>query len=337
MPSSSIGLASRDGPRREFLSSTLGPLIRLAVELRRLENGAAVLVASPLSKAFAESLSVLSGDEPLATGQALPFLRSFNEQVGAAIQTARATVADQAIEIAGYQSERTAKILSRATGNVFASDTVSRDRLREIFTNDAFEGLTADQWFNRLEAQTKVKTQRILDEYLTKGLNAGEIKQKIDELVVRPAMRQTEALTRTITSNMSVAAQWETGEANPHLTRGYRLLFTLDRRTSLICIAWSRKSKDRLYPYAPDSPRPPFHFNCRTIIAPVLIGREHEHTVEADEWLTKQSEKTQDAILGPQRAELFRKGKLQLDELIRSDNTIATIPELRGVAATFTL
>lgn len=317
------------------MSNTLGPLIRLTVELRRLENGAAALVASPLSRAFAESLSGLSGDEPLATGQALRFLTGFNDQVGAAVQSAHTKAVEQAVEIADYQAGRTAKILSRATGNVFASDTVSRDRLREILTNDAFEGLTADQWFNRLEAQTKLKTQRILDEYLTKGLNAGEIKQKIDELVVKPAMRQAEALTRTITSNLSVAAQWETGEANPHLTRGHRLLFTLDRRTSLICIAWSRKSKDKLYPYAPDSPRPPFHFNCRTIIAPVLIGRENEQPVEADEWLTNQSEKTQDAILGPQRAEMFRKGRLQLDELIRSDNTIATIPELRGVAASF--
>ncbi|HST21153.1 MAG TPA: hypothetical protein VLR90_08560, partial [Blastocatellia bacterium] len=177
--------------------------------------------------------------------------------------------------------------------------------------------------------------QRLLDEHLTKGASADEIKRLLDEQVVRPVMRQTEALTRTITSNLSVAAQWETGEANPHLTRGYRLLFTLDRRTSLICIAWSRKSKDKLYPYAPDSPSPPFHWGCRTILCPVLIGRESESQIEAGDWLTAQSSEMQDMILGPRRAELFRQGRLQLDELIRSDNTIATLPELKGTAASF--
>lgn len=264
-------------------------------------------------------------------------MTGFNAQVGEAIKGAHAKAVEQALEIAGYQSERTARILSRAAGGVFTVDSVSSDRLREILTHDAIEGLTADQWFRRLEAQTRLKAQRLLDEHLTKGTSADEIKQLLNDQVAKPAQRQAEALTRTVTSNLSNAAQWETGEANPHLTRGYRLLFTLDRRTSLICIAWSRKSKDKIYPYAPDSPRSPFHFNCRTIIAPVMIGREHEEPVEASDWLTKQSEKTQDAILGPQRAELFRKGRLRLDELIRSDETISTVPELRGVAATFTL
>ena len=316
---------------------TLGSLIRLAVELRRLENGAAALVTSPLSRAFTESLSELSGEETIAPGQALRFLNGFNTQTGEAIRGASASATAQAIEIASYQSERTAKILSTATGNVFTADGVGRDRLREILTHDAIEGRTAEQWWRRLESQTKLKTQRLLDEGLTKRLSADEIKQQINELVVRPAMRQAEALTRTVASNLGTAAQFETAEANPHLTRGYRLLFTFDRRTSLICLAWSRKSKDKIYPYAPDSPRPPMHWNCRTLIQPVLIGREDETQIEAGDWLTKQPEKTQDAILGPKRAEMFRKGRLQLDQLIRSDNSIATLAEVRGVAATFTL
>jgi hypothetical protein len=165
-------------PRRErgWLSKTLGLLIRLAVELRRLENGAAALASSPLSRAFTESLSLLSGEETISTGQARRFLTGFNTQIGDAITSARATATSQAIEIASYQSERTAKILSKAAGNVFTADGIDRDRLREILTHDSIEGRTADQWFRRLEAEIAQREQ-----FKSHDRRAGLRFQSVDE------------------------------------------------------------------------------------------------------------------------------------------------------------
>ncbi|HEX8089369.1 MAG TPA: phage minor head protein, partial [Blastocatellia bacterium] len=238
------------------------------------------------------------------------------------------------LEIAAYQGERTARILSTAAGNVFTADGVSRDRLREILARDAIEGRTADQWWRRLESQVRLKTQRVVAESLSKGEPAEQIRQRLDELVVRPALRQAEALTRTVANNLANAASWETAEASP-LTRFYRIHVTLDRRTSKVCLAIAAQNK--IYQYAPDSPRPPFHFACRSIIEPIPIGRENEKPVEAGDWLKQQSKEVQDEILGPRRAEMFRKGRLQLEDLIRGDNSIAALPELRGVAASFQL
>jgi hypothetical protein len=316
----------------------VGLLIRLAVELRRLENGAAALVSGPLNSFFADSLALLDsdgGDAVTRLRVGNRFIAEFDQSISNAINQARATAMAQVVEIAAYQSERTAQILSSAAGNVFTADGVSRARLQEILNNDAIEGQTADQWWRRLEAQIRLKAQRVVAESLTNGESVEQIKQRVDDLVVKPAIRQAESLTRTVASNLANAAQFEAAEANPHLTRGYRLLFTLDRRTSLICLAWSEKSRNKIYPYAPESPRPPFHFQCRTIIAPVPIGLEGEEAVEAGDWLKRQSDETQNVILGSRRAELFRKGRLQLEQLIRSDNSIATIPELRGVAGSF--
>ena len=48
-----------------------------------------------------------------------------------------------------------------------------------------------------------------------------------------------------------------------------------------------------------------------------------------DAWLTKKGAATQDDILGPVRAQMFREGKLKLPDLIRDDGTVLSLAQLR--------
>jgi hypothetical protein len=100
--------------------------------------------------------------------------------------------------------------------------------------------------------------------------------------------------------------------------------------------------------YAYDDPNrkmPPFHFNCRTTIAPIVdwegLGIEPPPEFKRaaqggpvpassrySDWLKGQDIKTQNQILGRGRAQLWREGKLDLSNLVRADGSSITLGEL---------
>lgn len=299
----------------------LKEIIAQAFRLRRLENSAAKETVDDLDGFLQLGLDAETVAEIAAyfAAKTTAFYLSLAE-----------SAKDRSIRIAFNESHKTASEMSKAVG-LPLSQPVTVRRLRGIYDGDAIEGLTADEWFAHNSRQLKARVE--LQSKLSRELNESpdELKQRLEDNVFQKARRDAEALQRTTAANLTNAAIWETGEINPGLTKGYRLIVTFDRRTSQICMAYGARNK--VYPYAPESPRPPLHFMCRTIIEPVLIGRENEKPIDAEEWLKKQSAETQNEILGERRAELFRRGRIDLSDLIRSDNTLATIPELLGVAS----
>ena len=51
------------------------------------------------------------------------------------------------------------------------------------------------------------------------------------------------------------------------------------------------------------------------------------------EWLRGQPASVQDEVLGPRRGELYRKGKMDLKELVRTDGSVVTVEELKKKVA----
>lgn len=315
----------------------IGESVRQALRLRRFENRAAMDVGSVFDQWVDGILDVLDQTDDERTRAAI--LASFNaeveKQLPALYESLRLTGKRSSISVAFSESKKTAESLLKLSGKSGVTNPVSIERLNDIYQGDSINGLSVDQWWrhNRRKLQAGIEFET--RQGMVRGESLEEIKRRIETNVLPRARRHAEALTRTSTQNLANAAIWETGEANPHLTRGYRLVVTFDRRTSQICLAYGARNK--IYPYLPSSPRPPFHFNCRTLIQPVLIGKESEKPVDAGVWLKRQSKETQDEILGPRRAELFRKGRIDLSDLIRNDNSITSIPELLGVGVSFQL
>jgi SPP1 gp7 family putative phage head morphogenesis protein len=296
--------------------------LRQAIRLRRLENAVAAAASSELQKYFDELLENIIKQNPVV----------FQLDTTKLFVKISSQVKRDAVSIAFTESKKAAAALLDIGGNELPR-SLSVARLKQIYEGDAIQGLTVDQWFahNRRKLEQRIRVEIATGR--AKGETAAQIKARVQNNAISPSVRQIEALSRTATNNLHNAAIWETGEANPKLTRGYRLIVTFDRRTSQICIAYGKRNQ--VYPYAPSSPRPPFHFGCRTLIQPVLIGDENKKPVDAGDWLKRQDKKLQDEILGPRRADLFRRGKLDLSELIRSDGSLASLAEIRGVAASF--
>jgi hypothetical protein len=326
----------------------LGLLIHAALLLRRYENSIIREQVDPLFEALTREIAIATKGRPDLIGYyATGSKRTTAAQLGgidqARIQKVLDLVytrleeragADIAHVAANHASKLDAAIEHRAPARQPASQpdikAARLTRAEEILKNDSFDG---SHWARANEI-LKERTARDTAVHTALSRNAGEspaeLRARLQKFVVQPSQLRARALTRTWTLNVSNALAWEEAETNPAV-KGYRLLVTLDGRTSLICIAYSAEHK--FYLFVPGNPRPPFHFQCRTIIYPVIKGHEKEQPRDAEAWLKKKSAAEQDELLGPERAQMWRDGEITLGGLINSENRVLDLPELRGVSS----
>lgn len=195
---------------------------------------------------------------------------------------------DQGKLLAPFYQEWTQKTITRVNGTINAG---------------VFQGLT-----------TTDITRRVLG---TKGAN-------FNDGVFATAWRDAEMMTRTAVAAASSASRLQTYEANSDIVVGYRIVATLDGRTSSEC-----RSMDGREFKTGKGPMPPFHINCRTGTVPVLNekfkllregatrsarGEDGVEQVPAKqtyyEWLKQQPREFVTEVLGPNRAKLLLDGKI---------------------------
>ena len=100
----------------------------------------------------------------------------------------------------------------------------------------------------------------------------------------------------------------------------------------------------KVYPFAPNSPTPPAHWGCRSVIVP-KVKKKYDLFADLDGvrpsesgevstrttyggWLKKQPKAFVDEALGPTRGRLFRSGKVKIDGFTDPTGRVYTISEL---------
>lgn len=261
------------------LMDYIGELIKQAVQLRRLENGAAARATDELTRAYQSILAEIDFPDEIKRATSLGrFYNQVERRLPVVFKKAEAVARQSAFDIGRFQSERIADSLSLATrtpeGITRFATSIRVSRVAEILENDSFQGFTAGDWWAHNQRRLSQRIGQQVSIGVAAGENAQQLRERLATYAFGPSRRQAESLTRTVTANVANASIWETGEANPHLTRGYRLLVTFDRNTSKVCMAWG--ARNQIYPYAPTSPRPPFHFQCfpagTVVAAPKVVG-----------------------------------------------------------------
>lgn len=164
--------------------------------------------------------------------------------------------------------------------------------------------------------QGRTNAQIIQDIRGTKALNYADG-------LLAVTQRHAEAIVRTAVQHAANTARYQTWQANDDVVTGYRIVATLDSRTSQTCRSLDGKTFKLGH-----GPTPPFHVRCRTTTAAELDDRfkflaegatrsSKDGYINADTsyytWLKGQSAAFQDEALGPTRAQLFRKGGLTSD------------------------
>jgi SPP1 gp7 family putative phage head morphogenesis protein len=176
-----------------------------------------------------------------------------------------------------------------------------------------------------------------LDDILTRAFN------QIVDVIVSGKYRTLTAfqqqrlaqLFRTLATRIAETydevAAFQLGEMKAYAT----LEAVLDSRTTAICRALS----GRVFRY--DDPRrkvPPQHIGCRSTVRSLLKGIEEPmddqrtpRTLKNYEtWLRGQPIPSQNDILGPSRASLWRSGSMSLADAIDADNRVLTLKQLRA-------
>lgn len=164
----------------------------------------------------------------------------------------------------------------------------------------------------------------------------GTRKAKYKDGMIDKSRRDAEMVVRTATNHVTTQAKRRLFEDNSDIVYGYRIVATIDTRTSNICKYWDGK----VIKYtARVQPLPPFHPNCRTTTVPEIYGdklsdsaatRAVNFKARGDvkagtvgqvsaqqdyfDVLKRQSAGQQNLALGEARAKIFRNAGLTKEE-----------------------
>jgi len=217
--------------------------------------------------------------------------------------------------------------------------------------NGALLATFLDEWSRR---QISATTGAIRAGF-AQGQTTAEVIRGLREVAFVANDNGLQAVVRTGLQHAANQARQATWEANSDIVKRYRILATLDSRTSAQCQAMD----GRVFKIG-EGPVPPFHVSCRTTTIAVLDDRfsflEEGATRSARDpetgkvvsvpanqsyydWLKTQPAQVQDSIIGQTRGKLLRDGGLssqRFSELQLGKNfqplTLAQMRELDPVA-----
>lgn len=200
----------------------------------------------------------------------------------------------------------------------------SVNTLKAIATSNPFEGRTLKQWASSLAVEDLRRIENSIRVGMIQGEGSAEIARRVVgsaslrgvDGVTQITRRAAEAITRTAVNHISNEARREFIHANADLFDEEQFVATLDSRTTPVCRANDGKRFE-----VGKGPRPPLHFNCRSLRVPVIdgdaLGMRPAKPVTEKQLLREFSEKN--GFPAPKkRADLPHGTKTQYDQFARS-------------------
>ena len=205
-------------------------------------------------------------------------------------------------------------------------------------------GLPLGEWWKKQALDMSTATRQQMQLGLVAGESPAAIARRIvppagssEATVLRRASNNANLLVRTsLTTVQNEAAFQQYQSANRDVSTEYQYVSARDNRVTPIC----RALDGNVYKYDdPKAPRPPQHIKCRSTIVPKLNWRAlgvREPPAESalgfrsyDAWLREQSAGEQNRILTTTRADLWRREKVTLADLVSADRRVLTLDQLR--------
>ncbi|MEW6234736.1 MAG: ADP-ribosyltransferase [Candidatus Omnitrophota bacterium] len=337
-----------------FLKSTFA--------LKQFENGLVKSVLTEIDNGRGQVLQTLLENDPTgklgrAQNKAVNAFKEASEKTISKIfqrmsDEVRNMLIEMGVAIGKFNAKEIDSLIDEAEGSIKKMKFMNRDDVSAILTELPIDGVKLDAWWDR----QKHDLVESLERQVRKGLYQGETTTQLSKRILdsmEVEKRVAETLTRTAVTHVKATVDKETFEQNPDITEWYVYEAKLDNRTTPIC----RTLDGKKFRYDdPTAPKPPQHFNCRSRIRPVIkweelgieppdirrksVGAKNEDGVRKREtvsedidyeaWLKRQPSVFQNEVLGQQRAEWFRAGKVGLADMLRSDGRLLTLDGLRA-------
>lgn len=208
---------------------------------------------------------------------------------------------------------------------LFKAATAQPLAIGRLNSSVSFTSMLADWKPNQIAT-----TNAVITNGFALGQTTGQISKRIRNEVMPLSRRNSDAVVITATNHMSNTAKIQTYKENDDIVIGYRLIATLDARTTTQCKSWDQTVVLNGEDF---QPAPPFHWNCRTQQVPELNeefakfdkgatrsskgsdGAEKvSSTKQYYDWLKSQPASFQDDTLGRERGKIFRSSGLTPQE-----------------------
>jgi SPP1 gp7 family putative phage head morphogenesis protein len=234
--------------------------------------------------------------------------------------------------------------------------------LESVAQSSLIQGATMGNWFARLNESARFDIERVVKNGVSLGQTNAQIAKELIGVgdkggqPIAKARRDAMAITRTAVQTVAKDARLASLEANANIIKAVQWVSTLDSRTSEICMA--RSGKTWSYPdfkpighKIPWNGGPPAHWNCRSSFIPItksfeeLTGGKIKDKVEPatrasmdgyvaadltfDQFLKNKPPEFADKMLGKGRAELWRSGKITLNQLLDQRGNPLTLAQLK--------
>jgi SPP1 gp7 family putative phage head morphogenesis protein len=249
------------------------------------------------------------------------------------------------VEFAEYEGQFTGQILAQQTTAQVALPTLEQYRAAVttspavMVTGKTVSRLTIPELVGKFAGGRADELVRLVRAGALEGKTIDEISREVRRVVKTRTMQQAQALVRTATNHIASTARQMVHIANADILAGERYVATLDSRTTLTCAGLDGK----VFPVGQGA-TPPMHWGCRSTRVPVVslefsISPPTERSsvtgpvsskLTYGGWLKRQPALVQDEILGPERAALFRSGRVQIGGFTDERGVAYTLKELRA-------
>ncbi len=280
------------------------------------------------------------------------------------LKMAREEIED-AVDAAGFEAikdnerliQLEAKVAAEQINALFGPIAVqpsSQAFIDRVTKRALVQGAPAKEWWSRQSNRTYQRFADIVRQGILLGESSGEITSKW-RLASTQLKRHAETQVRTSVLSVTNAARQELYEANSDVVKGLQAVATLDLRTSTLCrgrdgMVWYLDGKpidaDTEYPGPP-----PWHWNCRTTMVPVLkhldeisegkarlvgpqarasMNGQVPATMTYDQFFKTLSSEQQREVLGNRKYELWKKNKLSMRDMMDQSGRELTIEQLEA-------
>ncbi|MEP6289867.1 MAG: hypothetical protein ABJ079_08155 [Marinomonas sp.] len=296
---------------------TLDAFLRRAVRMRAVS----ARTARELNKIISEA----DGDTVAALAKRLRGVRSLETTIEAVNEIRRDAhgrlsgkmVADLTPMIKGEAEFVSGFGRARKFGRATLAGIVS-----SVLTRPA-DGLTVDGHLAALQLSDTTRTARLVRSAVTAGQGVGQVIGGLRQTVFPRTAKYVLGTARTIYAHSQATVLDNVASTDLDDLRGLRWTSVLDGKTSAICRA---RSGEVYQPF--EGPRPPAHFNYRSVMVPVFINGGDVIEPSYEQWLSRQPRGFVEEVMGKRKGDIFRSGDISLDRFVDSAGRELRVDEL---------
>lgn len=324
-------------------------LTRRQVFIQRFAGGQAKEAARILERVYKRAIAKIAENPDSLRGMRLQRLTAdIRRLLDDQFDMLNDSIASGVLDFADNEAEFTARALGSESSVLL--NTANLEAVRQAVTSSGMDTpigtgkLTLNQALDQFAKNKKKEILTAINDGVLMGETTPEITKRVQALASKRPKRQVDALVRTAINHAGAMAKKATIQENNALFESEEWVATLDSRTTLICAG----RDGNIYPVG-EGPQPPAHWNCRSLRVPVLkpeftsgsqsVKRKTETktvtgATKFDGWLRRQDASFQDEYFsqfanGKEKAALFRRGGLEIQQFRSEDGANYTLDDLR--------